>query len=81
MSTIPAPLAAAAGATSQPQRSESAGQTGSDGSKPVSVEAGGEGGDRDADGRDLRRHDRPDLEEAKEEAEGVTESGGLDVSV
>lgn len=83
---IPPAVTSSAGAIgsrdSQPGDTKRAASTGA---QPTGIEASAEGGDRDADGRDLREHERRSdaeiLEQALEDAAEADESGGLDVSL
>lgn len=83
---VPPAVAAAAGAVgSRDAQADTSNKAAAAGGQSTAIEASAEGGDRDADGRDLREHERRTedevLEQAKEEASGADERGGLDVSV
>ena len=84
--SVPPALASAAGGVSKANTTQKAPADASAGSGPTpGIAASEESGDRDADGRDhsRRRHGdaKPDLDTARQKADGVSTSGGLDVSV
>lgn len=83
---VPPAIASAAGAIGvRDQKADAANKSTAAGLQQTSIEASAEGGDRDADGRDLREHkrrsDAENLKDAIEKASGVEERGGLDVIV
>lgn len=83
---VPPSIAAAAGAIGgRDAQADASNKAASAAGPSNAIEAGSESGDRDADGRDLRDHQRKPaeeiLEEAEEQARGSEERGGLDVTV
>ena len=84
---VPPSLLSAAGGTSRPQKPAKAPADATPAAAGPTVPgptvaASSESNDRDADGRDLTgRPSTPDVEAAREEADGVSQTGGLDVSV